>query len=392
MITLLSKIFIKKNTSETEKRTAYGMLCGLLGIALNIILFAGKLTVGLLSGSVSITADAFNNLSDAGSSIVTLCGFKLASAKPDPEHPYGHGRLEYVSGLVISAVIIVMAFELFKESVGKIRHPEATQFSFVVALVLIVSILIKCYMAFYNTSVAKKINSAALGATAKDSLSDCVATTVVLATGIFAHYTNLYLDGWCGVMVSLFIFYSGYSAARDSVSPLLGNPPDREFVDEIEQTAMHFDENIVGVHDLMVHDYGPGRKIISLHVEVPADGNILNLHDTIDNLEKKLAQDFGCTATIHMDPVDTKDPKVQHLKEEVAKLVREIHEEITIHDFRVVFGETHTNLIFDMAVPFSCPLDDNRVKTEVSKKIRDCLGEHYFAVTVVDRENYIHKG
>ncbi len=390
MITFLSKIFIKENTSEAKKRTLMGMLCGVVGIALNILLFAGKLIAGLISGSVSITADAFNNLSDAGSSIVTLCGFHLAAAKPDSEHPYGHGRVEYISGLVIAAVIIVMAFELLKESVGKILHPEATEFSALVLVILLLSIFIKCYMAFYNNGVSKKINSAALKATAQDSLSDCVATSVVLLTSILGYYTSLQLDGWCGVLVSIFIFYSGISAAKDSIDPLLGNPPTQDFVDDIEHTVLDFSDEIVGVHDLMVHDYGPGRKIISLHVEVPADGDILALHDIIDNLEKRLARNFGCTATIHMDPVDTKDPRVATLKEQVAAMVKEVYEGITIHDFRVVFGETHTNLIFDMEVPFACPLDDNQVKIAARKLIRQRLGQNYYIVLVVDRDNYIH--
>ncbi len=390
MIGILSRFIIKEDTPEASKRTLYGMLCGVLGIVLNLLLFAGKLLAGLMSGSVSIMADAFNNLSDAGSSIVTLCGFKLASAKPDLEHPYGHGRVEYIAGLVISAVIIVMAFELLKESVGKIIHPEVTEFSAIIVVVLLISILVKCYIAYYNTKIGEEIDSTALKATAQDSLSDCIATTVVLATSILGHYSKLQLDGWCGVLVSLFIFYSGFSAARDSINPLLGNPPSQKFVDEIERTALGFDENIIGVHDLMVHDYGPGRKIISLHVEVPADGDILILHDIIDNLEKRLAKSFSCVATIHMDPVDTKNPKVLALKEEVATIVKEVYSGITIHDFRVVFGETHSNLIFDMEVPFSCPLDDNHAKIAARRLIREKLGQNYYIVLVVDRDNYIH--
>ena len=390
MLTILKKLFIKEDMTETAKRTFTGVLCGFLGIGLNIFLFAGKLTAGLVSGSVSITADAFNNLSDAGSSIVTIFGFRLSQAKPDPEHPYGHGRMEYISGLVIAAIIIVMSFELFKESVKKIITPEATELSAIVVMILIASILVKCYMSFYNRQTAKRINSAALEATAKDSLSDCVATAVVLLTSILGYFTNLHLDGWCGVIVSLFIFYSGFSAARDSISPLLGNPPSQELVDEIEETALNFSKDIVGVHDLMVHDYGPGRKIISLHVEVPADGDILSLHDIIDNLEKKLARDLNCVATIHMDPVDTKDPKVAMLKEKVSNLVKEVYKDITIHDFRVVFGETHTNLIFDMEVPFSCTLDDGEVKKATRKLIKEQLGAQYYAVIVVDRDNFVH--
>ncbi len=387
MLRLLSALFIHENTPEAQKRTLYGMLCGILGIGLNILLFAGKLIAGVMTDSVSVTADAFNNLSDAGSSAVTLFGFKLAAAKPDTEHPYGHGRVEYISGLAIAAVIIVMAFELFKESVGKILHPEATEFSLLAAAVLIASIAVKCYMANYNRRAAKQIDSPALMAAARDSLSDCIATAVVLGSGLVSRYTSLQTDGWCGVLVSVFIFLSGFCAARDSVSPLLGNPPSREFVGDIEKTVLGFSPEIAGVHDLMVHDYGPGRKIISLHVEVPADGDILTLHDIIDNLEKTLARDFSCTATIHMDPVDTKDPRIAALKEQVGAIVKEIDSNITIHDFRAVFGKTHTNLIFDMKVPFACPLEDSQVKTAAAKRIRERLGNCYYAVIDVDRND-----
>ncbi len=390
MIKLLSKLFEKEDLPEAKRRTLCGTLCGILGIVLNILLFAGKLTVGIISGSVSVIADAFNNLSDAGSSIVTICGFKLAAAAPDPKHPYGHGRAEYISGLVISAVIIVMAFELFKESVGKIIHPESTEFTAVTAAVLIASVLVKCYMAYYNSRVGKMIDSSVLTAAASDSLNDCITTAVVLGSGIIGSFTALHPDGWSGVLVSAFIFYSGLCAARDSIDPLLGDSPSEEFVDEIERTVLDFSPDIVGVHDLMVHDYGPGRKIISLHAEVPSDGDILALHDVIDNLERKLSADFGCVATIHMDPVDIKNPRVTELREKAAGIVKEIYSGITIHDFRVVFGSTHTNLIFDMAVPFECPVEDSVIKDTAAALIGERLGREYYTVTVIDRESYAH--
>ncbi|MGI6019946.1 MAG: cation diffusion facilitator family transporter [Lachnospiraceae bacterium] len=392
MITILAKILKIKQMPQEKQRSVYGMLCGFVGIFLNIVLFALKFLAGIISGAVSITADAFNNLSDAGSSIVTLLGFKLAGIKADREHPYGHGRMEYISGLVVSAIIIVMGFELFKESVKKIIHPEAGTFSWAVVFILILSILVKCYMAVYNFSIGNKINSSPVKATAIDSLSDCAATTAVLICLIISRFTGIELDGWGGCIVSLFILYAGYSAAKDSLQPLLGNTPDPEFIDKLKQIVLGFDDNILGLHDLMVHDYGPGRRIVSLHTEVPSDGDLLKIHDVIDNLEKKLARELGCAVTIHMDPVATNDPKVNSLRFRVAELLTKIDELITIHDFRVVWGETHTNLIFDMALPFECKYSDDEAKKMAEKLITDEIGANYYAVIDVDRDNYSHNG
>lgn len=390
MVTLLAKFFIKNNLSEDKKRTAYGVLCGVVGIILNVILFSFKLFAGLISGAVSITADAFNNLSDAGSSVVTLLGFRIASKKPDREHPYGHGRMEYISGFVVSVIIIVMGFELIKGSIEKIIHPEEIEFSWLIVIILIVSILVKCYMAFYNIRIGKKLNSASLKATAFDSLSDSIATTVVLASTIIFKTTGLNLDGYSGVIVSLFIFYAGYSAAKDALEPLLGNPPEQEFIDKISDIVLSFNENIVGLHDLMVHDYGPGRRIISLHAEVPDDGNILFLHDIIDNLEKKLGRELGCTATIHMDPVAVNNPEVDELRKKVSGLVKNIHENATIHDFRIVKGDTHTNLIFDMVIPYDCDYSDSGAAIEARRLVKENIGKNYYVVINIDRVNLVH--
>ena len=394
MISLLYRIFFEKRDDserisdrdrENAERSAYGMLCGIAGIALNIILFAGKLFAGLVSGAVSIVADAFNNLSDAGSSVVTLLGFKIASHKADSEHPYGHGRFEYISALIVSAVILVMGFELAKESVSRIIRPENADVSVVTVLILVASILVKCYMAFYNNRYGKRINSAPLKAAATDSLCDCIATGMILITALLAYYTSVRLDGWCGLIVSLFILYAGYSSGREAVDPLLGAPPEPEYIDRIKDIVLGFDENVIGIHDLMIHDYGPGRRIISLHAEVPSDIDMLQAHDVIDNIEKKLSDELGCVATIHMDPVQINDPRVNELKEKVIAIAAEIHPGITVHDFRVVFGDTHTNLVFDMAVPFSCTLDETQIKEKASKLIRSSLGRRYFAVITIDR-------
>ena len=388
MVRKIAIAFAPKDGTEVEKRSIYGMVCGFVGIFFNIILFVGKLLAGIITSSISITADALNNLSDAGSSIVTLAGFKLAAQKPDSKHPYGHGRIEYLAGLAVAAVILIMGFELFRDSIGKVLHPQDTEFSYVVIFILLASILVKCYMAYYNYSIGKEIDSAAVRAAAMDSMSDCIATGAVLVTTVLNHLYGWQLDGYCGILVSLFIMYSGIQAARDSVDPLLGIEPDEEFLQQIEDISLSFDENIVGIHDLMVHDYGPGRKIISLHAEVPADSNMIQIHDVIDNLEKKLSKDLGCMATIHMDPVAVNDPEVRELKHKVADLAKEVLDAITIHDFRVVKGDTHTNLIFDMVVPFSCKCTDREMADMVADKIKEKLGNNYYAVIDVDRANH----
>ena len=388
MVRKIAIAFVPKDGTEVEKRSIYGMVCGFVGIFFNIILFVGKLLAGIITSSISITADALNNLSDAGSSIVTLAGFKLATQKPDSKHPYGHGRIEYLAGLAVAAVILIMGFELFRDSIGKVLHPQDTEFSYVVIFILLASILVKCYMAYYNYSIGKEIDSAAVRAAAMDSMSDCIATGAVLVTTVLNHLYGWQLDGYCGILVSLFIMYSGIQAARDSVDPLLGIEPDEEFLQQIEDISLSCDENIVGIHDLMVHDYGPGRKIISLHAEVPADSNMIQIHDVIDNLEKKLSKDLGCMATIHMDPVAVNDPEVRELKHKVAELAKEVLDAITIHDFRVVKGDTHTNLIFDMVVPFSCKCTDREMADMVADKIKEKLGNNYYAVIDVDRANH----
>lgn len=384
MITLLSRIFIKdrENVSAPSVRGAYATLCCILGIILNMILFGIKLFAGIISGAVSIMADAFNNLSDAGSTVVTLLGFKIAAKKPDRAHPFGHGRMEYISGLVVSMIIIVMGFELASSSFQKILHPEATEFSWLSVIILSVSILVKFYMFFYNRSTGKKISSAAMVATATDSISDCVSTTVVLACTIIAHYTNVELDSYCGLLVSLFIMFAGLRAALETIKPLLGEPPTKEFVKEIEDTVMSC-EVVTGIHDLVVHDYGPGRRMISLHAEVPSDCDILEVHDYIDNIEHELNDKLGCEAVIHMDPVDSNDEETAKLKEMILSILKEINEEITIHDLRLVTGPTHTNCVFDMVIPFEVKMSDEELTEYVSKEIKK-FGK-YFAVVNIDR-------
>lgn len=383
MIRILERLFVG-NKEGNDRRQAYGILCGVVGIFLNVCLFTGKFLAGVISNSIAITADAFNNLSDAGSSLVTLIGFRLAGAKPDPEHPFGHGRIEYLTGLVISAAILIMAFELVQDSVDKILHPQETVFSVLALVILAVSILIKLYMAYYNTAIAKKIDSTAMRATAMDSLSDACATTVVLAAALVSKLAGIHIDGWCGALVGIFIFVAGVKAAKETLNPLLGQPPEKEFVEAIE--ALVKEEPVVrGVHDLVVHDYGPGRLMISLHAEVPAEGDILAMHDVIDNLEKRLERELHCDAVIHMDPVVTNNPKIDWLKAQEQAILEEIDTTLSLHDFRVVMGPTHTNIIFDVVLPYQYRMSDEELVELLQQKTTEKLGEEYFLIVKVDK-------
>lgn len=385
MIQLLSKIFIK-NSGDVENpavRTAYGILCGAVGILLNILLFAGKFFAGTLSGSIAITADAFNNLSDAGSSLITLMGFRLGEQKPDSEHPFGHGRIEYLSGLLVSMFIILMGFELARTSVGKILHPEPVEFSWVSVGILTASICVKLYMCYYNRTVGKRISSTAMRATAMDSLSDSAATSAVLIATLAGRFAGVLIDGWCGILVALFIIWSGLRSGRDTLDPLLGQPPSAEFVAGIRDIVMAH-PGILGIHDLIVHDYGPGRRMISLHAEVPANENVLDIHDEIDNIETELKKKLGCETVIHMDPIVVDDGITEETRKKVAALVNRIDGQISIHDFRMVTGPTHTNLIFDAVVPFKFRLADEQVRSEICAAVQ-ALDGSYFAIVNVER-------
>ncbi len=382
MITLLARLFLKPDgKTEADLRKAYGVLCGAVGIGLNILLFLGKFFAGTLAGSIAITADAFNNLSDAGSSFVTMLGFQLAGQKPDSDHPFGHGRIEYLSGLGVSLLILLMGFELAKSSLEKILHPQPVEFDLLVLAILVVSIAVKLYMFFYNHRLGKKLNSSAMLATATDSLSDSVATTAVLVATLVGHFTGLMIDGWAGILVALFILWSGFNAAKDTINPLLGTPPTHEFVEEIKTLVMAHPA-IIGIHDLIVHDYGPGRVMISLHAEVSAAGNVLDIHDEIDNVEKELQEKLGCHAVIHMDPVVIDDGVTADTRKRVQALIHCIDDQISIHDFRMVAGPTHINVIFDAVVPFGFRLTDDEVAKKIQEAVRALDGNYYAVVTV----------
>lgn len=370
MISILARVFLKpEGKSAAQLRKGYGVLCGGVGIFLNLLLFLGKLLAGLASGSIAVVADAVNNLSDAGSSIVTLLGFYLAEQKPDHDHPFGHGRAEYLSGLVVAMLILLMGFELAQSSVGKILHPVPAETGWQVTAILCAAIAVKLYMAFYNRQVGRRIGSTAMAAAAVDSLSDCAATAVVLIASLVERYTDLVLDGWGGLLVALFILWSGLQAVKTTMDPLLGTPPSAEFVEEIRSLVLSHPP-ILGVHDLIVHDYGPGRRMISLHAEVPARGELLELHSRIDHVERELREQLGCEAVIHMDPVCTDDGVTQETRQKVEALVRCIDGGITIHDFRVVPREGHAHLIFDAAVPFDFRLTDQEVEEKIKSAVQ----------------------
>lgn len=366
MITLLARLFIRDRdkVADAGVRRAYGMLCSLTGIGLNILLFLGKYLAGRLSGSIAMTADAFNNLSDAGSSVITLLGFRMAAKKPDPGHPFGHGRIECLSGVAVSLIIIVVGVQLGLESIDKIISPEPVDAGLVPMLVLVASICVKGYMFAYNRGIGRKINSPGMSATALDSLSDCIATGVVLISMLLARFADVNIDGWGGAAVAIFIIFSGFKAAKETLSPLLGNPPDPQLVRDITDIVMSHPE-VLNVHDLIVHDYGPGRLMISLHAEVPGDGDIYALHDAIDTAEYELQQKLGCSAVIHMDPVSPDGTKTAHMREELAEAAKAIDPRLTIHDFRIVDGPTHTNVIFDAVLPNDSSVTEDDAKAQL---------------------------
>lgn len=368
-----------KNAEDVENpqvRERYGVFSGLTGIILNALLSLAKIITGALTGAISIVTDGVNNLSDAASSVVTLLGFKLAGKKADKRHPFGHGRMEYFAGLTVSVIIIIVAAELLKSSIEKIVAGEVVKYSsdaaFAVSLsVLAVSVLVKLWMTLFNAEIAKKIDSVANKATALDSLSDCAATSLVIICAVISRFvTGVPLDGIAGVLVSLFIAYTGLSSLKSVADLLIGVAPDPELVREVTDFALAFDkEKITGVHDLIINDYGPGRKIIVLHAEVPASGNVMQLHDAIDNLENALSEKFGCMAVIHMDPVDNESERVTRLKELVVSVVKDLDESYRVHDFRMNEGDTHANLIFDLVVPYGDTRSEDEIRRYIAERV-----------------------
>ena len=364
---------------SADIRRKFGILSGAVGILFNILLFAAKLTAALLSGSVAIIADAFNNLSDAASSVVTIVGFKLSGKKPDPQHPFGHGRFEYISGFIVSIVIILVGFELAKSSITGIISPNPVEMSTLTVVILVVSMTVKLYMALYNRKLAVIFESATMDAVMQDSRNDVIATGTVLVSLLVTHFTSLSLDSYAGLLVSLFILYSGIMSAKETLAPLLGTPPSMELVSDIEKIVMSH-PIIVGMHDLVVHDYGPGRRIISLHAELPSVIEVFEAHSVIDDLENELEEKIGCEAVIHYDPIDTNDEELKRLKKIVAGVVNAIDDTLAIHDLRYVPGATHTNLIFDVVVAYGCAKCDEDLKKQISEEVLKILPNHYCVI------------
>lgn len=385
MINLLVKTFVKDagNVQDPQVRQRYGTLSGAVGIFLNLLLSAGKMIAGLITGSIAITADAFNNLTDAGSSVVTLVGFRMAGKQADDDHPFGHGRIEYLSGLAVSVVILLVGLELAKSSVEKIIHPEQVEFSWLSAGILIAAICVKLWMSYFNRSLSRRIGSAAMAATATDSLSDAVATSAVLLSAIIGKFTGVNIDAWAGILVALFILRAGWGAAKDTLNPLLGQSPDPELVRDIERTVLAHPQ-VVGIHDMIIHDYGPGRSMMSLHAEVPAGSDIMEVHDEIDAIERELKAKYHIDASIHMDPIVTGDETISKARKMASELVREVDPAMTIHDFRMTSGPRHRNLIFDVVVPYSVKSTDDEVRREIERKIR-AADPNSFAVIQIDR-------
>ncbi len=387
MITLLSRLFIKdnKNYEDAKVRSAYGFLCAVCGIVLNLLLFAAKIAAGLIAKSVSVLADAFNNLSDAGASLVTLFGFKVAEKKADSDHPFGHGRYEYIAGLVVSIFIIMMGFEFIKTSLDKIiSGTNDTHFTILTAVILVLSILVKVYICIYNKSIGKKISSPALLATGTDSLSDCIATFAIIVSAIISETTSFNADGWCGLVVSGLIIVAGVNAARETINPLLGQAPSKEFVEKVESILLSHEE-IIGVHDLVVHDYAPGHIMLSVHAEISDKSDIVRAHELIDNVEHELSEKADCIAVIHMDPISTDDELVNDTKKKVSQVLLAIHPDVTIHDFRMVDGNSLTNLIFDIVVPFEVKMEREEIKSEADRLVKT-IDKKYNAVVDVDRK------
>ena len=378
-----------ENVGDPAVRERYGALSGGVGILLNLLLSLGKFFAGLLTGSIAVTADAFNNLSDAGSSVVTLVGFKLAGQKADDGHPFGHGRIEYLAGLLVSLLILMVGVELGKTSIEKIFHPEQVDFSLVTVVILIASILVKLWMCLFNRNLGRRIGSAAMEATATDSLSDVVATSAVLAGTLVGEFTGVSIEGWVGVVVAIFILRAGWGAAKDTVDPLLGSAPDPALVKEIQDVVLSH-KQVVGMHDLVIHDYGPGRRMCSFHAEVPQNADIMEAHDAIDHIEREIYQKFGVETTAHMDPVATEDEAVNSLREQVRDLVREVNPEMNIHDFRVTRGPQHTNLIFDVVVPHRSKVSDEEIAGEITRRVQ-ALDPSYYPVFQLER-SYVSGG
>lgn len=368
----LFKKFIKnyEDVKNPEVRDSYGKLAGIVGILSNLLLCAMKMLVGFISGSIAIVADAVNNLADASSSVITLVGFKLAAMPEDKEHPYGHARIEYIAGMVVSLIIIIVGVELGKSSFEKILHPEPLEFSISIVIVLLLAIAIKVWQAMFNVSAGKKINSLTLIATGADSRNDVIATSAVLISIIAGYIFDIQIDGYMGVLVAIFIIWSGISLVRETISPLLGEAPDPELVNEIEEIVMSYD-GVIGIHDLVVHNYGPGKIFASIHIEVDAAVDVMVSHDLVDNIEGRLQQDLNIFVTAHMDPVNLGDPNREPLTHIISDAISGLEGVLNFHDLRIVPGPTHTNVVFDVVLSPECSISHDQITDTISERVKD---------------------
>ena len=384
MFKLIVKLFVKdyKNHKNPVVRERYGLLSSIVGIIVNIILSLSKLVIGSLTSSISITADAINNLSDAGSCIVTLVGFKMAGMKPDKEHPFGHGRIEYIAALIVGFIVELMGFELIKSSVEKIKNHEELTFSIPAVIVLLISIFGKLWLALFNRYLGKTISSPALSAVVTDSLSDICATAFTLLALILSRYTTLPLDGIFGIIVALFIMYSGYGILKETIGIILGVPPSGELVDKIVELIKSHD-SVIDIHDLVIHSYGENRLFGSVHVEVPADFDILEAHDNMDHIEKEILEKFGINMVVHLDPLVVNDERIKVLKDLTYGTIKNFDERLSLHDFRVVEGPTHTNFIFDLVIPFDYKLSAEELKEKIAELMKE-HNKNYFVVITVE--------
>ena len=379
----LLRTFVKdyQNTDSPAVRSACGKLSGAVGIVCNSLLALGKLTAGLLSGSISVSADAVNNLSDAASSIITLIGFRIAEKPADADHPFGHARMEYLSGMIVSLLVLVIGYELAKSSIGKMLHPQPTVFSWLTVGILFVSILVKLWMMRFNLRLGGHIASSALRATAMDSRNDAITTGAVLVCLLIGRYTGFDPDAYVGFLVALFILYSGYDLAKSTIDPLLGSAPDPALRKAIGEKILSYDE-VLGVHDLILHDYGPGRRFASAHVEIDRNLDVLEAHNIIDGIERDFDRDMRLQLVIHYDPVVTDDAALTEKREAVTQLVRELDPRLSIHDFRMVEGPRHTNVIFDLVVPFELEKEREQLKEKLTAQIRERWKDHYAVICV----------
>ena len=386
----MCKRFVKnhENTKEPQVREGYGKLASVVGIISNAILCIAKILVGLISGSIAIIADGINNLADASSSVITLAGFKLSALPEDDEHPYGHARIEYITGMIVSVLIVVVGVELIKSSIDKILHPEPLEFSWSMVIVLLLAILLKVWQAMFNIKIGKKINSVALTATGTDSRNDVISTTAVLFSIIIGKMANIQIDGYIGVLVALFIIWSGIGLIKETSSPLLGEAPDPDLVAAISEMASDFD-GVLGIHDLVVHNYGPGKVFASIHIEVDANGDLMESHDMVDNIERQLSKKLHIVLTAHMDPIKVDDPIVALMNEVTTKVTDSLDGISNVHDLRVVPGPTHTNIIFDIVVNPSCKLSNKEIHQAFTDAIK-AIDENYFVVINFDK-NYVNQ-